>query len=220
MPDRDKPGRYEVTNQQIQAALERAQRSFPGIVVKYDAQTLRAEVQPALRIRTSRGQQVTPSTVVIPVAWPSWGEFGLQGKLSPGDEVIVECMDRNWLAWLSSGGVADYNAIGGRQAGYAVAKPMQVSDARRPTPLGPGEELRFGRKDGLATVVVTNDGRIRLQGVDVELALGAGIARFLTDLHTGVTAWIPVPNDGAASLKTSLAPWLALIPPTGGPPPP
>jgi hypothetical protein len=175
MADKENPGRYEVTEGQINTALERVQRSFPAIVVSYDAQTMRAEVQPALRIRSKNGQQTTPTVVTIPVAWPSWGEFVIQGVLSKGDEVLVECMDRNWLAWLEAGGVADYNAIGGRQAGYAVAKPRQLSSGKRPGPLGAGEAVKIGKRDGSSTVLLMADGQVRIQSGDVRLGSSAGV---------------------------------------------
>jgi hypothetical protein len=219
MADKETPGRYEVTEGQINTALERVQRSFPAIVVSYDAQTMRAEVQPALRIRSKNGQQTTPTVVTIPVDWMSWGDHVIQGVLTQGDEVVVECMDRNWLAWLEAGGVADYNAIGGRQAGYAVAKPRQLSSGKRPGPLGAGEAVKIGRRDGLTTVVLMSDGRVRIQATEVEMTAGAGFSDFLTSLHTSIAGWVPVANDGGAALKTALAGWLAKTPPTGGPPP-
>jgi len=169
MADREHPGRYEVTDQQIQAVLDRVQRSFPAIVVKYDAQNFRAEVQPAIRIRASNGQQITPDVVEIPVKWPSWGGVSIVGKLVPGDEVLVECMDRNWRPWLLAGGIVDDVSIGGRQAGYAVAKPAQVSDGRRPDPLGAGEAVRVGMNDGSSTIVLMDTGQVRIQSSDVRL---------------------------------------------------
>jgi len=219
MADRENPGRYDVTNEQIEAAFDRAQRSFPGIVARYDAQTLRAEIQPAIRIRTANGQQITPTTVKIPVEWPSWGDIAIQGKLEPGDEVLVECMDRNWNAWLLAGGVVDYNAIGGRQAGYAVAKPAQVSDGRRPTPLGPDEAVRIGRKDGSSTVVLMDDGQVRIQSSDVRLGSSLGtplpVARDTDDVvaATALVTW----GNALAAFTGGVVPnpWVLGVTPVG-----
>jgi len=173
--DPENPDRFGVTAAQIELALARSQRCFPAIVVSYDEETMRAEVQPALRIRGAKtGSQTTPTVVTIPVAWPSWGDFVIQGVLEPGDEVLVECVDRNWLAWLQAGGVVDYNAIGGRQAGYAVARPLALSNGKAPGKLGQGEAVKIGKRDGSATVVIMADGQVRVQASDVRLGSSVG----------------------------------------------
>ena len=217
MADRANPDRYQVTNEQIKAVLERRQRSFPGIVVSYDAQTMRATVQPALRIRSANGQQTTPKSVQLPVAWPSWGEIVIQGKLAPGDEVIVECQDRNWLAWLQQGGVVDYNAIGGAQAGYAIAKPTQVSDGRRPQALGPGEAVRVGRRDGSSTVVIMDDGQLRVQSTDVRLGSAVGLPLAVARDNDPISAGAVLFAWGAAlTVATGVPnPWTQGVTPVG-----
>lgn len=220
MANPDDPTENDTIRAEIRAAKSRWDNEFPAIVESYDEQTLRATVQPAIRIRAKSGQQITPSPVTIPVEWISWGPHVFQGKLVKGDEVIVECMDKNWNTWLLTGGVVDDVAIGGSSAGYAVAKPRQLSTVNRPTPLAPGEEIKIGRKDGLTTVTLLSDGTIKLAGVDVELTAGAGLSQFLTVLHTAIGVWVPIANDGGAALQAALAGWLALTPPTGGAPPP
>jgi hypothetical protein len=219
MADSETPGRYEVTEGQINTALERVQRSFPAIVVSYDAQTMRAEVQPALRIRSKNGQQTTPTVVTIPVDWMSWGDHVIQGVLTQGDEVIVECMDRNWLAWLEAGGVADYNAIGGRQAGYAVAKPRQLSSGKRPGPLGAGEAVKIGKRDGSSTVLLMADGQVRIQSGDVRLGSSAGVPLAVARDTDDVVAATALVSWGAA-LATFTAgavpnPWVLGVTPVG-----
>ncbi len=65
-----------------------------------------------------------------------------------------------------------------------------------------------------ATIEVAADGSITLSGTSVSLQAGEALGSFLTTLHTGVTAWAPVPNDGGAALKAALATWLAQSPPS------
>jgi hypothetical protein len=211
MADKEKPGRYEVTKAQIDTAFDRAQRSFPAIVVSYDGQTMRAEVQPAIRIRSKNGQQTTPTVVTIPVDWMSWGDHVIQGVLTQGDEVLVECMDRNWLAWLESGGVADYNAIGGRQAGYAVAKPRQLSNGKRPGPLGAGEAVKIGKRDGSSTVVLMADGQVRIQSSDVRLgSTGGATAPVARDSdNVLIAATMKTWADALAVATGVVNPWVA-----------
>jgi len=220
MSGADQPSAIDVHRVAIAATLARFQCSFPGIVTSAEGPDGRVGVQPAIMIATKAGQQIPAKPITIPVAWPSWGGIVIQGKLGVGDEVIVECMDRNWLSWLQSGGVVPYTGTGGHQAGYAVARPVQSSTPNRPSPLPASVALRIGRKDSLTTIVLGVDGSITLQGTDVALTAGAGLSQFLTTLQLGVSAWVPVPNDGGAALKVALAAWLALTPPTGGPVPP
>ena len=66
----------------------------------------------------------------------------------------------------------------------------------------------------LATVEVAADGSIKLSGTSVSLQAGEALGSFLTTLHAGVIAWVPVPNDGGAALKAALATWLAQSPPS------
>jgi len=219
MPGRDSPTDIDVHNAAISSALSRFQCSFPAIVTAPAAADGRVQVQPAIRI-PSTSRQSTSRPVTIPVAWPSWGDIVIQGVLEVGDEVLVRCQDKNWLAWLETGGVADDVGVGGHQAGYAVAEPVQISVPRRAPPLAPTDALRIGRKDSLTTIVLGVDGSITLNATEVSMTAGEGVSKFLTDLHTQVAAWVPVANDGGAALKAALVGWLALIPPTGGNPPP
>lgn len=65
-----------------------------------------------------------------------------------------------------------------------------------------------------ATVEVAPDGSIKLSGTSVSLQAGEALGSFLSTLHAGVVAWVPVPNDGGTALKTALTAWLAQSPPS------
>ena len=64
------------------------------------------------------------------------------------------------------------------------------------------------------TVTVTGTTSVQLDAPAVTLQAGSALGSFLTSLHTAMTAWVPVPNDGGTALKTALAAWLALTPPS------
>ncbi len=176
MPNNDDPSEIDIHAVAMASALDRFQCSFPAIVTQAANALGRVTVQPAIRIRSRNGQQLTPKAVVIPVAWPSWQGYVMQGRLAPGDEVLVRCQDKNWLAWLESGGVIDDTAIGGHQSGYAVAEPIQLSKARMPGPLPAGTALRIGTTDGATTVVFGDDGSIGVQSGAVRLGASASPA--------------------------------------------
>lgn len=218
--DRDNPQLEQIIEDTARREIHRAQTCFPALVVGSEGSDGRVTVQPAIRIVNRRGQQFTPKPVTIPVGWPSWGPFVIQGRLGEGDEVVVRCMDKNWNAWLAQGGVVDNTQPGGRQAGYAHAEPRLFSSSKKPGLLDASLVLRIGRKDSLTTVELNADGSIRLAATDVTLSSGAGLSQFLTTLQSAIAGWVPVAMDGGAALKSALAAWLALTPPTGGSPPP
>lgn len=66
---------------------------------------------------------------------------------------------------------------------------------------------------GAANIAVASDGTITLTGTTVSLQAGTPLGEFLSALHEGITAWVPVPQDGGAALKAALATWLAKPPP-------
>jgi hypothetical protein len=196
MANNDQPTDANVHTVAILSVLDRWQCSFPGIVAQVADLEGRVLVQPAIRIPARNGQQVTPRPVLIPVAWPSWGVYGFQGVLAVGDEVLVRCQDKNWLAWLVTGGQVDDVAIGGHQSGYAVAEPVQLSKPRRLPPLPTGTALRIGTKDGSTTVVFGVDGSISVQSGNVRLGAAAtapalAVARDTDAVDTNVafTTW-------------------------------
>lgn len=169
MSGKDNPTDYEVITATFEASISRRQSEFPGLVVAPLLLDGRVNVQPAIMIPASNGQQTPAKIVTIPIAWPSWGDIVIQGKLSVGDEVLVECMDKNWLAWLEVGGVSPDLAPGGHQSGYAVASPVQVSKVRRPIALDVATKLLVGTRDGTSTVVYGEDGSISVQSALVRL---------------------------------------------------
>lgn len=66
-----------------------------------------------------------------------------------------------------------------------------------------------------AKVTLAPDKTIKLEGLEVSMSLGAGVGEYLGALHTALDTWVPVPNNGAAELKTALAPLLLKTPPGG-----
>ncbi len=197
MPDNDQPSDIDVHSVAIASVLDRFQCSFPGLVVEAADSQGRVKVQPAIRIRARNGQQLTPKVVLLPVEWPSWGggAYGVQGKLAVGDEVLVRCQDKNWLAWLEVGGEVDDRAIGGHQSGYAVATPVQLSKPRRLDPLPASVAMQVGTTDGQTTVVLGEDGSISVQSGNVRLGSSASPALPVVrdtdpvDTNAAFTAW-------------------------------
>lgn len=86
----------------------------------------------------------------------------------------------------------------------------------------PGDGSIAITQTGGASITVATDGAITidsgpkgitLTGATVSLQAGTPLGEFLIALHAGITAWVPVPQDGGAALKAALAAWLAKAPP-------
>ena len=212
MSGADQPSAIDVHRVAIAATLARFQCSFPGIVTSAEGPDGRVGVQPAIMIATKAGQQIPAKPITIPVAWPSWGGIAIQGKLGVGDEVIVECMDRNWLSWLQSGGVVPYTGTGGHQAGYAVAKPVQSSTPNRPSPLPPSTLMLIGTKDGATTIVMGADGSVSVQSSIVRIGASTSpalpVARDLDPANTtaAFTTWRTAVEAGVLAAGGGVVP--------------
>ena len=68
-------------------------------------------------------------------------------------------------------------------------------------------------KGKAASATIAANGDISISGTKVSLRVGEPLGSFLNTLHAGVTAWVPVPQDGGAALKASLTAWLTQVPP-------
>jgi len=218
MSGADQPSAIDVHRVAIAATLARFQCCFIGIVTQPEGPDGRVVVQPAIMIATKSGQQVPASPVTIPVAWPSWGGIVIQGKLSVGDEVLVECQDRNWLSWLESGGVVPYTGTGGHQAGYATATPAQLSAPNRPPPLPATTLMLIGTKDGATTIVLGVDGSVSVQSSIVRIGASTSpalpVARDLDTITPGAALF-----TWAAALTVATGvpnPWTAGVGPSVG----
>jgi len=112
----------------------------------------------------------------------------------------------------SQGAEGVYLSVGGdRSHGVVVCL---ADRANRKTGLQDGEVAVYHR-DG-AYALLDEDGHINLvtkTGSKTKLATGEGLGAFLSELHSAISGWTPVANDGGAALQTALTAWLALTPP-------
>ncbi len=87
--------------------------ALPGIIQRFDAQTMACEVQIAIEIPVTdatTGDQVSvplPLLVNCPVQFPSGGNCTLTFPVAPGDECLVVFASRCIDAWWQSGGVQE-----------------------------------------------------------------------------------------------------------------
>jgi hypothetical protein len=58
------------------------------------------------RLRTGETMQI-PQVDRVPVLWPGGGGWVMDADLSPGDQVVLEVMDRDIAGWLESGDLSE-----------------------------------------------------------------------------------------------------------------
>jgi len=78
---------------------------LPGVVVKYDAKTRRADIQPSLKRKMPGGKYLEfPVIPDVPVRYSGNKEFTIHFPLKKGDEVLLFVTERGTDKWKSSGG--------------------------------------------------------------------------------------------------------------------
>jgi hypothetical protein len=196
------PTLAEVVNEAIDGALDGIYVSLPGRVVRYDASTQQADVQPIPKVRhtdETGAAVVGPLPVVpsVPVQFPGGGGFSCTFPIEVGDTVLLvfsgASMDK-WLAGSSADTPLDPETHARHALADAVAIPG-VRSFRRARPAGamPSDHVRLGTEAGTA------------QGV----ALSTPLATYLGQIHT----WAGLVQTALNSAGFPVSPPLA-SPPT------
>jgi hypothetical protein len=90
------PGQSERTQQE--STITRVRVAVPGKVLRYNADTRCADIQPMIQ----DGPETPPQLLDVPVYFP--GEFTYD--INAGDECLVICADNNIDAWWATGQVS------------------------------------------------------------------------------------------------------------------
>ena len=152
----------------------------------------------------------------------SLDHFGPSGEDSPplpGDVVLAVPLDGLSETLVSAGYSDGTEKLAGpgekrlyaRDSDGAIVSEIFMEGDGAVTISQPGGASITLASSGEVTIDTT--GNIKLVGATVALQAGTPLGEFLISLHTGVTAWIPVPQDGGAALKAALGAWLAKAPP-------
>ena len=137
---------------------------MPGIVEKYDANTRRATVRPAIKVRLTNGEEHSrPSIVNCPVVWMATGNYSFIMDLSPGDPVFL---------FFSMRGISNF------KKSYKESSPdpgniMQMHDVVAFPGFGP-LEITPSSTDGPS--LQRNDGKlsIHISGEDLNIDIPSG----------------------------------------------
>lgn len=197
----DTPSDTDNLQKAIRAQLARVHTALPGVVTSYDEARQTATVQPSVQFkaRDADGKitDYTPPAIPnVPVAFPGAGEYSIVWPLVAGDGVLLVFCERSLDEWRSTAGSSHQaRDVRRHDLSDAVAIPALRSPA---DPVG---------VEGLASsALVIRGAEVRLGSstATAYVALATLVDAALGQLATVLGAWVPVPADGGAALKTAL----------------
>lgn len=161
-----------------------------GVIESYDADTCTASVQPLVMrvVQTENGLQTVRQSVVddAPVAFLGGGDGRLTFPIARGDECILLAASRSLDRWSAFGGEVDPQD---RRHHHITDSIVLVTPKLSPSANSPAHAT--------ATVLESSDLRL---GDDSGSALSLkSDAQGFFDI---LDAWVTVPTDGGAALKT------------------
>lgn len=205
--------------------------ALPGAVASFARDTARATLRLMVRfVGTDLKARDEPSPVDVPVMQYAGGGYGAWFDMRAEDPTVVVCCDGPIRGYYESGAPVTPVTGQSHDFGCAVAFPggrISNTDAPTPPPNNAGE-MHLGAADGTAAVILRGAGlpspgelgsvvvtaagptaSVLLGGADAAVPLACAPqtqanSDILADL---IAAWVPVPNDGGASLKAIFATW-------------
>ena len=108
----------------IRQSLKELYTCMPGIVESYDAETRRAVVKGALKVVTTKKEEIEREAIHnVQVMFPSGGGFAMTFPLEQGDPVLLVYSQRGLANWKKTLGVAAPDTIGFFSEKDAFAMP-------------------------------------------------------------------------------------------------
>jgi hypothetical protein len=229
----------DVVEDIIKPAVRRVYQMFrvalPGITQSFSRETTRVAVAFGSRwLAMDRSVREEEPMQDLPVVMPRCGGYGIYGDMEPGDLGLVVACDGPVRGLYESGEPTTPQFPQMHDFGCGVVLPGgRVSSSESPTP--PPNDAgcwHVGADDSSSAVVFRRAGGpspselgsmvLEVAGPTASLRLGSASAAVppacepqvqanLASLNTRIQAWVPVPNDGGASLKPIIAAWFAAL---------
>lgn len=196
MTDPRKPTFVDLVREMMRAELAETHVAKPGIVLSYDPVAQTAAVQPLFKVtfRTEIDEERTESAPVlpsVPIAWPGWGGWIIDGELAPEDLVLLVFADRAIDAWEASP-LQQADPSAARMHAFNDAIGLPFLSAGRASSSGDAP-LRLRRADGQPSIELLADGGIRMNAggeADQPAVRGDELVAWLQS-HTHPTAFGP-----------------------------
>jgi len=213
--------------------------ALPACALNFDRDTARVTGSPRLQFQfTDRKLRVDPDIPGAPVIGYAGGGYCIAHDLRDGDPLVMLSCDGAPHGFYDTGNAAPPQGGLSHSLASMVAFPGgRVSDPNAPTaPANVAGECLVGAVDGSAAMRLRGAGLpapdelgsmvLAVAGPEASLLAGGPdaadpvacaneVLANLQDLAVRIAAWVPVPNDGGASLKPIFVAWLAGLQPMG-----
>jgi phage baseplate assembly protein gpV len=216
MDDRE---RYESAQLAVKSAIQGNQSSvwtaLPGIITSYDADTITAQVQPALHsLYTGPDQtkewKVMPVIPDVPVIFPRGGKYALTFPVQRGDECLIVFSSRCIDNWWQQGGVQTQRELRMHDLSDGFAIPGPWSQATKISNLST-TTAQLRTSDGSIYAEVDNDNekvRLVVKGITIEADAQnnvvniTGASSVTVTANNSATVTAPTVTVNSASLMT------------------
>jgi hypothetical protein len=172
--------------------------SCPGRIVSYDSESQTADIAPVVRRAVPAGDESDPVyedlPVVpnVPVIMPQGmnGTVGITWPLVPGDHGLILVSMWSFTGWRQTGVTSDPGDLRIHSLGNAVFLPGMAPN-------------KSALPQAQINALVIEGPNIRLgKNASNFVALANLVLGNFTKIKNAFSAWVPVPNDGGAALKT------------------
>lgn len=197
------PTLVELLRRAIESRVADIHVSLPGIVKSYDAAKQVCSVQPAVgRILfdddadDDATNEMPPILENVPVEWPGAGGCYIHFPMAAGDTGTLVFCERSISEWRAQGVASIPGDLRVHGLGSAIFRPG----------LRPDTDARLDAPASGVAVISLGDNILRVgptAGADW-VALAAKVTAQLEALKTAIQGGVTVPNDGGASLKSTI----------------
>jgi hypothetical protein len=216
--DNESPDFTELTDLLIDVVKGQIRSTIPATIVTADVVTKRATVQ--ISMKKIRGDGTAYAIPPIPdrrIAYPAGGGWSITWGLSPGDEVLLSCADRDIEDLLARGGVVAPKS--GRKHSESDSIVLPFSYGKGAALAGNPTELTIGRDDGSAKITISLGGVVTIDGLTLKWGsaavssatkgteLNALIDSSLTAAIAAASGVVPPGDGGSAAFAAFKTAW-------------
>ena len=210
----------EVIREAFENRLSDLHTAMPGTIVKYDARTQEASVQPLLKRAYvnedgSEGLDELPIIQGVQVAFPRAGKYFMTFPLAKGDPVLLVFSERSLDEWSASSGKVTLDPIDLRMHDLsdAIAIPGCYPDTK-PLPDSVGSGVAIGKEKGVHIRITDGDTiEITTRGAETSVggfvALASLVQAELQAIIDAISGGVPIAQDGGVGYQESMVLLLA-----------
>ncbi|MBO4555583.1 MAG: hypothetical protein J5706_02400 [Elusimicrobiales bacterium] len=158
---------------------------IPAVVISFDRSKGRAEVQPAITLTTTAGEQVERSAISVPVHNPGGGGFLLSFPLKKGDTGWLMTADQDITFFLQTGRVSAPGVFRRHDLADSFFIPDSVITGNN--------KPSFSGNDSAAAVLQSTDGSVKISMAAGKITIKAAAIEIQGD--TSATGSITAGGD-------------------------